>query len=79
MILVFWIPLTLLFLKHTLARQRKRDALIAGVCLAMIGVTSWHLLIMGGVGVARESKASCYSESAHLPGPDTCLCAPRPA
>jgi hypothetical protein len=49
MILVFWIPLTLLFLKRTLERQRKRDALFAGVCLAMIGVTRWHLLIMGGV------------------------------
>ncbi len=38
MIVVFWIPLTLLFLKRALEKQRKRDAVIAGVCLAMTGI-----------------------------------------
>jgi hypothetical protein len=64
MILVFWIPLTLLFLKRTLERQRKRDALIAGICLAMIGITRWHLLIMGGVLIGLYVVYACATQSA---------------
>lgn len=64
MILVFWIPLALLFLKRTLERQRKRDAVIAGVCLAMIGVTRWHLLIMGGVIIGLYVLYACVTQRA---------------
>jgi hypothetical protein len=64
MIVVFWIPLTLLFLKRALERQRKRDALIAGVSLAMIGVTRWHLLIMGGVIIGLYVLYACATQPA---------------
>lgn len=64
MILIFWIPLALLFLKRTLERQRKRDAVIAGVCLAMIGVTRWHLLIMGGVIIGLSVLYTCATQRA---------------
>ncbi len=64
MIVVFWIPLTLLFLKRTLERRRRRDALIAGVCLAMIGVTRWHLLIMGGVVIGLYVLYACVTQRA---------------
>ena len=51
MVLVCWVPLVLLYLRRTLERGRKRDAVLAGIFLALTGVTRWHLLIMGGVVV----------------------------
>ncbi|CAG0930996.1 hypothetical protein TFLX_01951 [Thermoflexales bacterium] len=63
MIVFFWIPLTLLFLKRALEKQRKRDALFAGVCLAMIGVTRWHLLIMGGVIIGLYVLYACTTQA----------------
>jgi hypothetical protein len=67
MVVVCWIPLVLLYLHRTLERGRRRDALLAGLFLALTGLTRWHLLIMGGVVVGLYvlyslwSKKSCPS------------------
>ncbi len=52
MIMVFSIPLTLLYLKRALEGGRTRDAVIAGVFMGLTGVIRLHLLIMGGVLLA---------------------------
>ena len=51
MMTVFWVPLALLYLRRTLERGQKRDALLAALFLALTGLTRWHLLIMGGVAI----------------------------
>ena len=48
LIFIAWIILALLFLKRFFDRQRKRDLLLAAVCIALIGLTRWQLLIIGG-------------------------------
>jgi hypothetical protein len=48
MMVVFWVPLMLLYLRRTLKGQRIRDALIAALLLAMTGITRWQLVIMSG-------------------------------
>jgi hypothetical protein len=52
MIAVFWIPLTLLYLKRAIENGRTRDAVLAGIFLGLTGVTRVHLLIMGAVLLA---------------------------
>jgi hypothetical protein len=65
LVVVCWIPLVLLYLHRTLEKGRRRDALLAGLFLALTGLTRWHLLIMGGVVVGLYvlyylwSKKSC--------------------
>jgi hypothetical protein len=65
MVVVCWLPLVLLYLRRTLERGRRRDALLTGLFLALTGLTRWHLLIMGGVIVGLYvlyyllSKKSC--------------------
>lgn len=49
MVVVCWLPLVLLYLHRTLEKGRRRDALLAGLFLALTGLTRWQLLIMGGV------------------------------
>jgi hypothetical protein len=49
MILVFTIPLTLLYLKRTMESGRRRDAVLAGIFLGLTGVIRIHLLIMSSV------------------------------
>jgi hypothetical protein len=51
MMSVFWVPLALLYLRRTLERKQKHDALLAALFLALTGLTRWHLLIMGGVAI----------------------------
>ena len=46
MMAVFGVPLALLFLKRTLEQDGLRDALLAGVFLALIGIARWQLLVM---------------------------------
>ena len=48
LILIAWIPLALLYLKRLFDRQRFRDALFAALFIALIGLTRWQLLVMGG-------------------------------
>ncbi len=40
-----WIPLFMLFLILGLRGGRQRDAVLAGLCLALVGFTRWQLLI----------------------------------
>ena len=46
MMVTFWVPLTMYFMLRTFRQGRIRDAVLAGVCLAMIGITRWQLLVM---------------------------------
>lgn len=48
LIFVAWIPLALLYLRRTLNSGRRRDALLAGVFIALVGITRWQMLVMGG-------------------------------
>ncbi|MGD8806043.1 MAG: hypothetical protein PVH65_09340 [Chloroflexota bacterium] len=47
--LIAWVPLALIFLRRTLLRQRISDAIIAGVMVALIGISRWQMLVLGGV------------------------------
>jgi hypothetical protein len=51
MMLTAWVPLALLYLHRTLESKRARDALLAGLFLALTGITRWQLLVMGGVSI----------------------------
>jgi hypothetical protein len=62
LIVVCWIPLTLLYLHRTLERGRRRDALLAALFLTLTGLTRWHLLIMGGVIVGLYVLYSLWSK-----------------
>ncbi len=55
MMLVGWVPFALLFIKRSLETHRLREALLAGVCIALTGIARWHLLVMGGVVIALYS------------------------
>jgi hypothetical protein len=46
MVVLFWVPLTMFFLHRAYRQQKLRYALLAGVSLAMIGITRWQLLVM---------------------------------
>ena len=46
MVVLFWVPLTLIFLHRTYMRQQMKYALLAAVSVAMIGITRWQLLVM---------------------------------
>jgi hypothetical protein len=46
MIVTFWVPLTLLFVRRALRRGSVGYALLAGVTLAMVGISRWQLLAM---------------------------------
>jgi hypothetical protein len=48
LIFIAWIILALFFLKRFFDRQQKRDLLLAAVSVALIGLTRWQLLIIGG-------------------------------
>jgi hypothetical protein len=50
--LIAWIPLALLFLKRTLERQRLKDALLAAVFIALIGISRWQMLVLSGFLIA---------------------------
>ncbi len=46
MVVLFWVPLAMLFLQRTYEQQKLRYALMSAVALAMIGITRWQLLVM---------------------------------
>ena len=46
LILIGWIPLTMLYLRRTIKAGRKRDVVWTAVFLALIGLTRWQLLVM---------------------------------
>jgi hypothetical protein len=49
MSLMAWVPLAMLYLKRTLERQRLKDALLAALFIALIGITRWQMLVLGGI------------------------------
>jgi hypothetical protein len=46
LILIGWIPLTMLYLRRTIKGDGKRDVVWTAVFLALIGLTRWQLLVM---------------------------------
>ena len=46
MIVLFWLPLSLLGLTNLVEKQRWRDVVITAFCIAMIGISRWQILIM---------------------------------
>jgi hypothetical protein len=63
-ILIAWLPLALLFLRRAIVFERKRDAIIAGVFIALTGVTRWQLLIVGIIIIAIFLIYLCASGNA---------------
>ena len=49
MIVILWLPLALLYLRRTIERGRKRDAVWTALFVALIGISRWQLLIVAGV------------------------------
>ena len=49
LIFICWIPLALLYLRRTFSGKRKRDTLLTGIFVGLIGITRWQLLVMGGL------------------------------
>jgi len=64
MIVVCWVPLALLYLRRTLEKGQKRDAVLTAIFLALTGVTRWHLLIMGGVVIGLYLLYRCLIDKA---------------
>lgn len=64
MIVLGWVPLTLLMLKRTMERGRLRDAVAAGVFLALTGIVRWQLLIMASIAVGLFVTHKLATDSA---------------
>ena len=48
LIFIAWIPLSILYLKRFFEQKRKHDALLASLFIALIGLTRWQMLVIGG-------------------------------
>ena len=48
LIFIGWVSLALLYLKRFFDGQRKGDLLLAAIFVALIGITRWQLLVLGG-------------------------------
>ncbi|MFN2134319.1 MAG: hypothetical protein ACK2UK_00080 [Candidatus Promineifilaceae bacterium] len=46
LILICWLPLAMIFLRRTFYRQHLSDALLAGLFVALLGITRWQLLLL---------------------------------
>jgi uncharacterized membrane protein len=64
MIVVCWVPLALLYLRRTLEKGQKRDAVLTAIFLALTGATRWHLLIMGGIVIGLYLLYKCLTDKA---------------
>ncbi len=51
LIFIAWIPLSMLALHRIFVYKRKRDALFLTFFLAMLGITRWQLLVIGGFAI----------------------------
>ncbi len=49
LILIGWVPLALLYLMRLMQKQRLVDALIFAVFVALIGISRWQMLVIGGL------------------------------
>jgi hypothetical protein len=62
MIFTCWVLFALLSLHRTLENGRKRDAILSGVFVALIGITRWQLLVIGGVSLAVYALYRCLTD-----------------
>ena len=62
MILICWVLFALLSLHRTLENSRKRDAILSGVFIALIGITRWQLLVIGGVSLVLYVLYRCLTD-----------------
>ena len=46
LILIGWLPLALLYLHRLFVAPNRRNALLAGLFIALLGITRWQLLLM---------------------------------
>jgi hypothetical protein len=51
MIVILWLPLAVLYLRRTMEKKRKRDAVWTALFVALIGISRWQLLIPTGVAL----------------------------
>jgi hypothetical protein len=51
MIVILWLPLAVLYLRRTIEKKRKRDAVWTALFVALIGISRWQLLIPAGVAL----------------------------
>ncbi|MEZ4705745.1 MAG: hypothetical protein R3A44_00985 [Caldilineaceae bacterium] len=65
MITVMWIPLAILFMRRTFARQRTGDALLTALFLALTGFSRWQLLISGGLALGIYVIYALISQPAY--------------
>ncbi len=70
--MVFWIPLSLFFLRRTILQQKWGTAVLSGLSLALLGLTSWQLLAMSlplyGIYLFYLLKTSSQNRSIRLVG-----------
>ena len=62
MIFICWVPFALLSLHRTLEGGRKRHAILSGIFIALIGITRWQLLVIGGVSLAMYVLHRCLAD-----------------
>jgi len=62
MIFTCWVLFALLTLRRTLESGRKRHAIMTGVFVALIGITRWQLLVMGGPILALYVLYKCLAD-----------------
>ena len=71
MVVLFWVPLTMLLLHRTCMRQKLRYALLAAVTLAMIGISRWPLSFcrtcIRASGIASRRSSSLWLGTATSP------------
>jgi hypothetical protein len=48
-IAILWLPLAVLYLRRTIEKRRKRDAVWLALFVALTGISCWQLLILAGV------------------------------
>jgi hypothetical protein len=62
MIFICWVLLALLYMHRTLEHGQKRDAILSGVFIALIGITRWQLLVIGGISLVLYMLYRCLTD-----------------
>ena len=60
-----WVPLVVLYLRRTLDGRRTKDALLAGLFLALTGLTRWQLLLMAALLFGLYLAWDLFQDKAH--------------
>jgi hypothetical protein len=64
MLPVGWLPLALLYLHRCVTRGARRDAALAGLFVALLGISRWQLLIIAAPVIALFVVAQVASARA---------------